>query len=349
MMVARRRASGRCQANSAACVRPILPLSSSCMCLSAEVSCTHYEAECQVDAGDCRLALVNEVHNRNDVLVHPGVLSGRFPYRREGSVPTRYRCFEPACGDGDRCCLPHASLLRCTRPGPGQVRDASPRADRRAVRNPNYRQLRLLTTGLLRGPDGAGSGWAAGAGATTTGSAASTQATPRNSPLLTAAALGRAGGSSWRAGRTRRDSIRCASTSAHHRAGVGAAPKIPGASTPPRPERPSASDRSSSYVRVSPSATAANPMGLAAEYENLRARVMGDPIVGRPAHGLAVLLRAGVAAWLTQLQRSTAVVDRQPISHRDDHCPAGAPDGDVATTILILASMVLAAQAEWTT
>jgi hypothetical protein len=76
---------------------------------------------------------------------------------------------------------------------------------------------------------------------------------------------------------------------------------------------------------------------------------MGDPVVGRPAHGLAVLLRAGVAAWLAQLQRSTPVVDHHSISHRDDHSPAGAPVGDVVTTILILASMVLAAQAEWTT
>jgi hypothetical protein len=81
----------------------------------------------------------------------------------------------------------------------------------------------------------------------------------------------------------------------------------------------------------------------------LRARVVGDPVVGRPAHGLAVLLRAGVPAWLAQLQRSATVVDHQPISHRDNHSPAGAPVGDVVTTILILASMVLAAQAEWTT
>ena len=156
-------------------------------------------------------------------------------------------------------------------------------------------------------------------------------------------------GSSWRPCRTRRDSLRRAFASAHHRAGVGTAPKIPGASTPPTSGRPSAPDRPSSYVRVSGPARAADPLGLITEYENLRARVVGDPVVGRPAHGLAVLLRSGVPAWLAQLQRSAIVVDHQPISHRDNHSPAGAPVGDVVTTILILASMVLAAQAEWTT
>jgi len=94
----------------------------------------------------------------------------------------------------------------------------------------------------------------------------------------------------------------------------------------------------------------ADPFELADQYENLRARVVGDPVVGRPAHGLAVLLRAGVPAWLAQLQRSTtAAVDHQPIGPRDDRPPADASLGDVATTILILASMVLATQAEWTT
>jgi hypothetical protein len=90
-------------------------------------------------------------------------------------------------------------------------------------------------------------------------------------------------------------------------------------------------------------------LDLTTQYENLRARVVGDPVVGRPAHGLAVLLRAGVPAWLAQLQRSTTSVDHQPIGRRDDRPAAGSPITEVATTILILASMVLAAQAEWTT
>jgi len=81
----------------------------------------------------------------------------------------------------------------------------------------------------------------------------------------------------------------------------------------------------------------------------LRARVVGDPVVGRPTHGLAVLLRAGVPAWLAQLQRSAALIDHQPIDHDDHRHPAGAPLSDVATTILIVASMLLATQAEWTT
>ncbi len=87
-------------------------------------------------------------------------------------------------------------------------------------------------------------------------------------------------------------------------------------------------------------------MDLADQYESLRASVVGDPVVRRPAHGLAVLLRAGVPAWLAQLQQLTSMVDHQPIGHRDGRHPTGAALGDVATTILILASMVLATQAE---
>ena len=92
----------------------------------------------------------------------------------------------------------------------------------------------------------------------------------------------------------------------------------------------------------------ADPPALAAEYENLRARALGDPVFGRPAHGLAILLRAGVPAWLAQLQRSSSTATHQPTGPRADRPAAGGPMTDVATTILILASMVLAVQAEWT-
>ena len=88
-------------------------------------------------------------------------------------------------------------------------------------------------------------------------------------------------------------------------------------------------------------------MEVAAQYENLRARALGQPVQGRPTHGLAILLRAGVPAWVAQLQRSITPLDRQSIGPQLDHPPFRRPIGDVATTIVILASMVLAAQAEW--
>jgi hypothetical protein len=89
---------------------------------------------------------------------------------------------------------------------------------------------------------------------------------------------------------------------------------------------------------------------LTAQYETLRARVVGDPVVGRPAHGFAVVLRSGLAAWLAQMQPAHAERERdeQPAMWREDGPPVRSSAGDAltATTILILASMVLAAQVE---
>jgi len=89
---------------------------------------------------------------------------------------------------------------------------------------------------------------------------------------------------------------------------------------------------------------------LTAQYETLRARVLGDRVIGRPAHGLAVLLRSGLAAWLAQIQPAHVEheFDEQPAMWREDGPPVRPPAGDamLATTILILASMLLAAQVE---
>ncbi len=89
-------------------------------------------------------------------------------------------------------------------------------------------------------------------------------------------------------------------------------------------------------------------MFLTAQYETLRARVVGDPVIGRPAHGLAVVLRSGLAAWLAQMRAAHAERDEQPAMWREDGPPVRSSAGDAltATTILILASMVLAAQME---
>ncbi len=82
----------------------------------------------------------------------------------------------------------------------------------------------------------------------------------------------------------------------------------------------------------------------------MRARVVGDPVTGRPAHGLALLLRSGLAAWLAQIQPAHAERERdeQSAMWREDGSPVRSSVGDamLARTILILASMVLAAQVE---
>lgn len=73
-------------------------------------------------------------------------------------------------------------------------------------------------------------------------------------------------------------------------------------------------------------------------------------MIGRPAHGLAVLLRSGLAAWLDLMAGHHAEAKRheQLATWHDDGPPLRPPSaGDgMGRTIVILASMVLATQLE---
>jgi hypothetical protein len=92
-----------------------------------------------------------------------------------------------------------------------------------------------------------------------------------------------------------------------------------------------------------------DPARLATQYESLRARALGEAVSGPPAHGLAVLLRSGLAAWLSAMQRHHPEPERheQLAMWHDDGPPVRSSAGDsMAMTIVILASMVLATQQE---
>jgi len=92
-----------------------------------------------------------------------------------------------------------------------------------------------------------------------------------------------------------------------------------------------------------------DPAFLATQYESLRARAVGEAVSGRPAHGLAVLLRSGLAAWLSAMQRHHPEPERdhQLAMWHDGGPPLRSSAGDgMAMTIVILASMVLATQLE---
>jgi hypothetical protein len=85
-----------------------------------------------------------------------------------------------------------------------------------------------------------------------------------------------------------------------------------------------------------------DPAALTTAYETLRAQVVGDPVVGRPAQGLALLYRRGLPAWLAQMMTSPAAeVDR---SAAGDRATATTAAG-ATETVLVVASMVLARRA----
>lgn len=81
---------------------------------------------------------------------------------------------------------------------------------------------------------------------------------------------------------------------------------------------------------------------LAARYEELRAFVLGDGDPGRRSHGLALLLRQGLAAWIAAWQRCATPPLKEPDSPR---APVSMAPGDAARAELarVLAGMALEA------
>src|SRR5260370_23010290 len=269
----------RCQANSAAIVKPILPLSYTSHEVAPWCIVQYYEAECHLHAGRIFGTSFVEAHNHHDVPVTREVSLGYSCRRREDSGAAGQRYPEHAPGRGHRSSVPWSPFLRSARPGAGQVRDAASGAGRRALHHAHRHQLWLLTPGLLRSPVSAGSRRPTGAGSPATRSAPSAQAAPGDLELPAASTSGRADGPPRRSRRAGRVPLRGAAPPAHHRAGAGTTPKTARAATSPSSNRPA------SYVRVSDPPPKLDSAFLMAQYESMRARAVGDPVTRRPAHG----------------------------------------------------------------
>ena len=90
-----------------------------------------------------------------------------------------------------------------------------------------------------------------------------------------------------------------------------------------------------------------DPAALTAAYEALRARVVGDPVVGRPTQGLALLHRRGHPAWLAQVSRSAGTTTTAPSPAADRAATTAVTGGaeHAAEAVAVVASMVLASRA----
>lgn len=88
---------------------------------------------------------------------------------------------------------------------------------------------------------------------------------------------------------------------------------------------------------------AADVRALTTHYEAARALAVGDPTTGQPVVGLTVLYRWGLPAWMHVVQDAPPLAT--PVGPRAQ--PTGpAPSPDVASTILVIASMLLASSRE---
>ena len=83
---------------------------------------------------------------------------------------------------------------------------------------------------------------------------------------------------------------------------------------------------------------------LTAAYEALRARVVGDPVVGRPARGLALLYRRGLPAWLAEMSQTTVATGGSVVGDQATVTTTAADSARSPETVLVVASMVLASR-----
>jgi hypothetical protein len=88
-----------------------------------------------------------------------------------------------------------------------------------------------------------------------------------------------------------------------------------------------------------------DPTALTAAYEALRARAVGDPVVGRPTQGLALLYRRGLPAWLAQVSQPDVTTTAAPPSATDQPITSTVTsEAHAAEAVLVVASMVVASR-----
>lgn len=89
-----------------------------------------------------------------------------------------------------------------------------------------------------------------------------------------------------------------------------------------------------------------DPAALTSAYEALRARAVGDPVVGPPTQGLALLYRRGLPAWLAQVSRDAGTATTAPSPAADRAATTAVTGAEhAAEAVVVMASMVLASRA----
>jgi hypothetical protein len=88
-----------------------------------------------------------------------------------------------------------------------------------------------------------------------------------------------------------------------------------------------------------------DPITLTTHYEAARAQAIGEARVGPPVVGLTVLYRWGLPAWMHLIQDAPQHLDAPGVVPRITPT-VSVPGADVAATILVIASMLLACSME---
>src|SRR5688572_1656212 len=215
--------------------------------------------------------------------------TARFVVAQARGPHGRGRAASPSPGC-DGSAVSRESLLRRARSGAGEIRDAAAGPPRRAVRLGSGRRFRLLTAVVLHGSGGVSTSGSPGVAAAETGPAAGPQTDRR-----------RTGSADDRAQRGRIRPTRGgvshdpAGSLWHHRTSAQYR-------TQPRGVHRATGKKTA--VVASP--VTSDPDVYAAQYEVLRAHMIGQAGAASRGVGLALLMQHGLAAWMGAVRNCTS-------------------------------------------
>lgn len=299
-----------CKINYAECEKTIMPEKPAVLSGGIGKICLYLRGTCQKKAVDTRTV--------------SGVI--KFTYLRQlrasqgrqleqaGSA-TATGMFEPSPRASAGPAVPTKRVFRCARPGPGQVRDVAPRADRAANCQSSSCRLWIFSPYLLSGRVGFSNSGTARFDSRKTWAAESAQANRRSAPLCATNPIRTALAAHNSTGYRDSRKVRHYCSSAQHRARSGAAGK---------------------KTTLNPQPASSNGATLVAAYEDLRRQAL-DGIRSKQL-GMALLMGQGMAAWVKVCSATL------PIPSRACSPPAAAVIAlsDLHTeTVRILASMAL--------
>lgn len=304
-----------CKGICAAYVKSIVPQTVDSNCVPGEFMGYSAQLRCGRRSGTLDSSGIGDQVSLTDGIAHAEFQPPCF-HPLQSRLSEGGRSAQSPPGEGLRFRLSPGRVLRPSRCGAGEVRDAAQGPDRRALGHQGGFRLRLFTTHFLRGAGCLRGSWPRRTGPEEAGTSRPTQAQQRGAVMAARASRARRADSGAGPREVPQGAVRCPNPPPHHRA-------------------------CSSKKTLTPQIPELEPGSVVVHrYELLRQGALGEPIPPDARHGLTLLLRRGLWAWARQVRDQVEKSTAEPQSTR----PA-APIGHAPDLACILASMVLGAAA----
>ncbi len=174
----------------------------------------------------CRTEVIDSFHKAAYITLRVQRRIGLYGQAHcQSRAPQGTRQLEPPSRVGAGRLVSDRRLLRRSRPGAGQVRDASPSSARGRLQSRDRRTLRGVPSHVLSSPSGARPRWPSGIAAASEGTQGRTQAHRRDHELHRAASVGRSADPCSRSRPADQSRVKTLGASAQHRTRSGAEKK----------------------------------------------------------------------------------------------------------------------------